>query len=376
MTEFLLAAVVIMAVVLAVRWRLAVGRAKALDATLTGVKTAADRDIRSLRADIARLEANVTRLSKWEAVADAADAAAEMLKRAQSDADQLKAQALEVQRGADEAAASLRRQAEEEATTIRAEARTKAASIAADAEARLTDAEARASALVDAATQKAEDIAGDALKAVNEAKALEQTVQALKNVIEGYGDRYIIPTHTLLDDLAEGFVHTDAGQKLKIVRSHIRDAVRGGKAADCDYVETNRRETAIRFVVDAFNGKVDSTLSKVRQDNFGQLRQEVRDAFSLVNHNGRAFRNARILDSYLSLREEELQWATVLHELKQQEREEQRRIKERIREEEKARKEYERAMREAARDEDLVRKAMDKAEARLAQATEAQRAQY
>jgi len=33
-------------------------------------------------------------------------------------------------------------------------------------------------------------------------------------IIEGYGDRYIVPTRSLLDDLASDFGHTEAGQRL------------------------------------------------------------------------------------------------------------------------------------------------------------------
>jgi uncharacterized phage infection (PIP) family protein YhgE len=71
-----------------------------------------------------------------------------------------------------------------------------------------------------------------------------------------------------------------------------------------------------------------------------------------------------------------LKWATVAQELKLQEREEQRRIKEQMREEEKARQEYERAMREAAKEEELLRKAMEKAQQQSEQATSEQKAQY
>ncbi len=38
----------------------------------------------------------------------------------------------------------------------------------------------------------------------------------MKNIIEGYGDKYLIPTFSLLDDLAEEFGHTEAGEKLKV----------------------------------------------------------------------------------------------------------------------------------------------------------------
>lgn len=50
--------------------------------------------------------------------------------------------------------------------------------------------------------------------------------------------------------------------------------VRAGTAATCEYVEASRRTTAINFVTDAFNGKVDSILSRVRNDNAGTLGQE------------------------------------------------------------------------------------------------------
>ncbi|MEY4918787.1 MAG: hypothetical protein RL616_2700 [Verrucomicrobiota bacterium] len=48
----------------------------------------------------------------------------------------------------------------------------------------------------------------------------------------------------------------------------------------------NGRETAIRFVIDAFNGRVDAILSRSKHDNYGTLEQEIKDGFSLVNLNG------------------------------------------------------------------------------------------
>jgi hypothetical protein len=202
---------------------------------------------------------------------------------------------------------------------------------------------------------------------------LEQAVKAIHNVIEGYGDRYIIPTHSLLDELAADFGHTSAGEALRASREQSRRMVEQGQAATCDYAEANRRETAIRFVIDAFNGRVDAILSRVKHDNYGTLEQEIRDAFSLVNLNGEAFRNARVLPSYCDARIAELRWAVVVQELKAKEREEQRRIQEQIREEEKARREYERAIQEAAKEEDALRKAMEKARAEVANATAQER---
>lgn len=240
----------------------------------------------------------------------------------------------------------------------------------------MASARATASRIVEAANKRAEEIAGDAYSAMNRAKEFADTAKAMKNIIEGYGDAYIVPTYNLLDDLAEEFSFTEAGQKLKAAREMSRWMVKAGRAATCDYAEANRRDTAIRFVIDAFNGKVDSILSRNKADNHGKLEQEIRDAFALVNHNGTAFRNARITDEYLTSRLEELKWAATTRVLKEQDREEQRQLREQIREEEKARREFERAMKDATKEEDTIKKAMDKVLQQAANANDAQREEF
>lgn len=240
----------------------------------------------------------------------------------------------------------------------------------------MASARATASRIVEAANKRAEEIAGDAYSAMNRAKEFADTAKAMKNIIEGYGDAYIVPTYNLLDDLAEEFSFTEAGQKLKAARDMSRWMVKAGRAATCDYAEANRRDTAIRFVIDAFNGKVDSILSRNKADNHGKLEQQIRDAFALVNHNGTAFRNARITDEYLASRLEELKWSATTRVLKEQDREEQRLLREQIREEEKARREFERAMKDAAKEEDTIKKAMDKVLQQAANANDAQRVEF
>ncbi|MHA3771625.1 DUF4041 domain-containing protein [Verrucomicrobiota bacterium sgz303538] len=190
------------------------------------------------------------------------------------------------------------------------------------------------------------------------------------------GDRYVVPAHSLLDDLAQDFGHTAAGEALKVAREHTRQMVEHGEAPVCDYAEAGRRETAIRFVIDAFNGRVDAILSRTKHDNLGTLEQEIRDTFSLVNLNGKAFREARVLPAYLESRLAELKWAVVVQELRMKEREEQRRIKEQMREEEKARREYEKAVQEAQKEEEILRKAMEKARLQAEQASAEGRQKY
>ena len=240
----------------------------------------------------------------------------------------------------------------------------------------LGSASQEAARIVEEANKRAEEIAGDAMTAVRDSKQLEATAKAMKNVIKGYGEEYLVPNRSLIDDLAEEFSHKEGGVELKTARERSRQMVKSGLAGTCDYAEPRRKETAIHFVVDAFNGKVDSILSRAKHDNFGKLDQEIKDAFSLVNHNGEAFRNARIQPQYLEARGNELRWAVAVNELRLQEREEQRRIKEQMREEERARREYEKAIREAANEERTLQDATAKARQELQAASDEQRAQY
>ncbi|MGA4604799.1 DUF4041 domain-containing protein [Pseudoalteromonas maricaloris] len=240
----------------------------------------------------------------------------------------------------------------------------------------IEEAHVEANRIIELAQAQAQEVAGDAYDAKQKADSYASAIKAMKNTIEGYKDDYIIPNHSVLDDLAEEFSFKEAGEQLKQVRKRMREMVKHGHAGDCDYVEPHRRTYAIHFAVDAFNGKVDSALAKVKHDNYGKIRQEIIDAFALVNHNGAPFKNARINQSFLDTRQEELKWAVSTHELRQIELAEQREIKQQIREEEKARKEIEKAIKEAEKEERILQKALEKARAELASANEEQRMEF
>jgi hypothetical protein len=258
----------------------------------------------------------------------------------------------------------------------RSEATQKAREIQAQASAILSRATKEAGHIVEEAHKRGEEIAGDAYGALRDKERLEQAVRAIRNVVDGYGDKYIIPTRSLIDDLASDFGHTEAGQALEVAREHTRLMIEQGQAADCDYVEAYRRETAIQFVIVAFNGRVDAILTRTKHDNFGTLEQEIRDAFAIVNQHGSAFRDAHILPAFLEARIAELKWAVVTQGLKEKEREEQRRLREQMREEEKVRREHERAVKEAQEKEELIKDALEKARFEAEHATALERAKY
>lgn len=335
----------------------------------------------------AAMKAEIQRLSKWKNIANADVRAAEMIRTARATLEKANADANTLASETQLRAANLQAEAAQRATAemaivketagkLASEARAKAKALKEEAEAILNSATTQAAKIVDAANKKAEEIAGSAYEAMKNATQYEQTVKAMKNLIEGYGDQYIIPELSLLDDLADDFSHAKAGQELKRARECTKVMIRNGTAAACDYVEANRRETAINFVVDAFNGKVDSILSRTKHDNAGKLNQQIRDAYTLVNFNGKAFRDARITDEYLAARLDELKWAEVAQQFALQEREEQRYAKEQAREEARAAKELERALREASKEEEMLRKAMAQAQEQFEHASGEQKAMY
>ena len=328
------------------------------------------------QAEVHSLSQKAESLNKYQAIADA-----------EAEAERIRSQAAEIKRKSTLQAEAVREKAAKEveqikwtsaqqAASIKQEATKKAEEIVNQAREKAGNVSDEYNRIIAIAKQEAEKIAGDAIKAKGKADQYEKAIRAMKNIIEGYGDEYIIPSRSLLDDLADDFGYKAAGVELKGARKKTRDMVARGLAADCDYVEQNRRNLAVRFVLDAFNGKVDTALAKVKHDNFGKIKQEILDAFELVNHNGAAFREARILRPYLDARLNELKWAVSVFKLQVEEREEQRRIKEAIREEERAKREFEKAIREAEKEEKMLQKAMQKAREQLAAASEEQKLQY
>lgn len=324
-------------------------------------KDAVDR----LHQEVARLQAENAVLSPYRAVVDIKAEMDRIREIGERDKERMKADGLRERNMLISEAKLIKEQSLEQARDRREKL-----------ESLMADANRQAAQIIADAKASAEQVAGDSYRALKEADSLKETATAMRNVIEGYGDRYLKPTYSLLDELAETYGFDEAGKQLKLARARTQLMVESGRAASCEYVEATRSATAIHFVVDAFNGKVDSILSRSKTDNYGTLERQIRDACALVNANGAAFRNARITDEYLLARLEELRWVTAVHVLREKEREEQRAIRERIREEERVRKEIDRALKDAAKEEEMLERAMEKVRQQVAKASEDQKQKF
>ena len=284
-------------------------------------------------AMVAKNVAELQALRKYDQFRDAESETQRQLAEAIKEASALREQAEALIAQAHEAAKQERQEASQRGKALRDQA-----------DALLNQATRDAGRIMAEAERRAEQIGGDAYRALREKELLEQAAEAMRNVVEGYGDRYLIPAHNLLDDLAVEFGSAAAGAALKSALDLSRRMVEQGEAAACDYVEGDRRKTATNFVVHAFNGDVASILAGVESENFGTLAQQIRDAFSTINKDGGAFRNARILPAYLEARLAELKWAVIVQEMARKRREEQREERQQAREDEKARREIEREL--------------------------------
>ena len=110
----------------------------------------------------------------------------------------------------------------------------------------------------------------------------------------------------------------------------------------------------------AFNGECDSLIAKVKWNNAEKTRERMVKAFENINKLGTT-QQSSITKEYLGLKLQELSLTYEYARKKQEEKEEQQRIREQMREEEKALRELERAQREAEDEERRYQKALDKA---------------
>ena len=176
-------------------------------------------DITTLKEEKEKLIAHNNDLSRFQGILDAEKEANRILEKANQDTETLVSNAKSELENAKIKSDEIKQSALKDAQAVKEKAQQF-----------LTNATIEASTIINQANTKAEEIAGNAYKAMQNASEFEKTVKAMKNIIEGYGDQYLVPTYSLLDDLAEEFAHTDAGEKLKFAREKSVLMIKNGTA--------------------------------------------------------------------------------------------------------------------------------------------------
>jgi hypothetical protein len=161
----------------------------------------------------------------------------------------------------------------------------------------------------------------------------------------------------------------DASEKYKAeldkVYEQKKDAIRNGAAAtkvDNQAVQKRRQKLILR----AFNGECDAATAKVKWNNVTRMEERIRKAYAAINVLGDY---VSITPSYLELCLAELRLTHEFETKKQEEKEEQKAIREQMREEEQAQREFERAQKEAAAEKQRAEKALLAARAELQKAS-------
>ncbi|MEC3966790.1 DUF4041 domain-containing protein [Flagellimonas halotolerans] len=116
----------------------------------------------------------------------------------------------------------------------------------------------------------------------------------------------------------------------------------------------------MKLMLRAFNNECDVLISKVKWNNIETIEKRIQKSYNAINRLGKS-NNIEIVDTFLTMKIEELKLTHEYNLKKHEEKEAQREERARIREEEKAQRDFEIAKRKAEREEALYQKALEKA---------------
>ncbi|GHG66614.1 DUF4041 domain-containing protein [Comamonas sp. JC664] len=163
-------------------------------------------------------------------------------------------------------------------------------------------------------------------------------------------------------------------KRLNVIRERQKTMLKDKKAAYCtaewevngSKVEGRKQtERTLKLMLRAFNGEADACVAKVTYKNVKAMEARIQKAADAITDLAK-IQECFIDAKYVNLKLDELHLAHEYEEKRQQEKDEQRRIREQMREEETAQRELERARldaeREARRDEEALRKVRDEYE--------------
>jgi len=124
----------------------------------------------------------------------------------------------------------------------------------------------------------------------------------------------------------------------------------------------------VKLMMRAFNGECDAADAKVSWNNAERMEERIKKAFEAINKLGEVNR-VSITPEYRDLCLAELRLTHEYEAKKQEEKEEQRAIRDQMREEERAQKEFEKAQREATAEQERAERALATARAELQKAS-------
>jgi hypothetical protein len=150
-----------------------------------------------------------------------------------------------------------------------------------------------------------------------EQQRLQEVVIALEHKIEAYQQGFQLPVTQLVQQLIADYNETDAARHLHNIQEEIGQAFEQQQVARCNYIDESRCNSIIAILGMAFNSRAELYLSRLNINNLGEMLQALTDDYQLINFKGEMLSQARIEESYLNLRLQELKFAAILLQLKQ-----------------------------------------------------------
>lgn len=165
--------------------------------------------------------------------------------------------------------------------------------------------------------------------------------------------------------------------KLETIREAQKRRLKDKSAATCSIewtVNGSKSEgkkqinQTLKLMLRAFNGESDAAIAKVKYNNIHVMKARIQKAYDTINGLAEV-QSCRIAAAYLELKLEELSLVHEYEEKLQEEKEEQRRIREQMREEELALREIEKARLDAEKEEARYAEALRKAKEEVERST-------
>jgi hypothetical protein len=207
-----------------------------------------------------------------------------------------------------------------------------------------------------------------------DAETIDQSLSQLKTKLALYQDDLAIAEFGVYQRHYDFDISQRFKDAIEEVRYRQKAIIKDGRAFVCDKkweIQGSRAEgdrmikRMEKLMLRAFNGESDSSIADVTWSNATRLEGRLDASFDAINKLGESY-SCRITRDYFKLKLDEFRLTYEYKEKLRAEKEEQRRIQERIRDEERAQKEIERALREAEDEESRYQKALEKARAELA----------
>lgn len=200
-------------------------------------------------------------------------------------------------------------------------------------------------------------------------KKLEGTITEIQSQVSSLEDDLTLQKHGLYEPKYDFGTAERYKSEIGKIRDSQKEMIRAKTAVVCkvDWTVSGSKAKGtqmtnkyIRLMARAFNGECDSIISKVKYNNIASIENRIESAYNAINKLGESHHCA-INSCYLKLKCDELYLVHEYQEQLQDEKEEARQIRERIRDEERAQRELAKAQNDADKETERYERALAKA---------------